>query len=155
MAFPERKPEGQGEANKAMKRQLLSNMLAAIAALFIAMFALPQTVQAQKISILGTDYYKSSEINLTGGGTIKWDKENTTLTLHNVVLDNLEKNFVYVPAPSGIKDLKVVLEGKNTINTSQYLFFWKDCDMTIQGSGSLIARTTQKIALYNNNTSPQ
>ena len=63
-------------------------MTAAIAALFIALLALPQTAQAQCIRILGTDCSESAVLNLEGGGSIKWNQENTTLTLNNVALDN-------------------------------------------------------------------
>ena len=41
-----------------MKKQLLKNTLVAIAALFIAIIALPTTAQAQELRILGKGYYE-------------------------------------------------------------------------------------------------
>ena len=98
-------------------------MTAAIAALFIALLALPQTAKAYQIRILGTEYSKSTVVNLSSG-SIKWDQENTTLTLNNVALDNAEKGLVFLPSSSGIKELKVVLEGKNNVNGANQEIFY-------------------------------
>ena len=138
-----------------MKRNLLKNMTAALAALFAIAIALPQTAQAQEIRILGTDYSESAVLNLEGGGSIKWDEENATLTLNNVTLENAEKSLVFSFSPSGIKELKVVLEGKNSIyGANQEIFYWQDCDITIQGSGSLTARSTSNVAMYYSGDTP-
>ena len=137
------------------KHKLLKNITAAIAFLFAVVFAfaLPPRAQAQEISILGTQYRESKVVTWEDGGSIKWDKENTTLTLHNVSLDNITKSFVSV-STSGMKELKVVLEGKNTINGTKNIFFWQNCDLTIQGTGSLTARTTATNAVYYSSTTP-
>nr|WP_315347638.1 hypothetical protein [Hoylesella enoeca] len=67
-----------------MNKPLLRNIYATIAALFIAMFALPQQVQAQKsemsMRLCGKVYYADATIPL-GGGTAKWNQATTTLTI--------------------------------------------------------------------------
>ena len=93
-------------------------------------------------------------VNLSSG-SIKWDQENTTLTLNNVALDNAEKGLVFLPSSSGIKELKVVLEGKNNVNgANQEIFYWQDCILTIQGSDSLTTRSTSNKAIDYSGTTP-
>ena len=137
-----------------MKKNLLKNMTAAIAALFIALFALPQTAQAQSVTIMGQKYDKSTVLNISGGGSITWNQENTTVTLRNVVLDGITTPLIMVSTGDGIEELKVVLEGENTVTATNFIFRWDSCNMTIQGTGSLKASTTSNIAIYKINPSP-
>ena len=134
-----------------MKKLKLKNMFMATAALSATVFALPQTAMAQRVDILGKTYQESTVLNLSGGGSIKWDKDNATLTLSNVTLNKVGEEdgdcFFWVGQPAMVQEIKVVLEGENTVNGSGYIFNWPDCNLTIQGSGSLTARTTTDRAL--------
>ena len=82
-----------------MKPNLLKNMYATIAALFVAMFALPTTMHAQTeydLTICGTKVTSAncndlSKINGVSG-TVKYDPTTKVLTLQNAVIKSTGKN---------------------------------------------------------------
>lgn len=103
-----------------MKTNLLRNMLAKIAALFIAIIALPTTAQAQGLKILGKGYNQDAVVNI-GGGTAKWDKANATLTLDGINVESHKGSFIYC---ENIPNLKIVLAGNNTVNCTSYILLF-------------------------------
>lgn len=133
-----------------MKKKLLRNTTVAIIALFMAAVALPQSAIAQKITILGAEYNESTVLTPDGGGTIKWDKEHTTLTISNISLSTTQ-DVIWNDA--NIEDLKVVLQGSNTISGTGYIVYNAVGNITIMGSGSLTAHTTDNNAIYISNKS--
>ena len=135
-----------------MKKQSLKNTLVAIAALFIAIIALPTTAQAQvqTMQILGKAYYKDAVENI-GGGTATWDQANATLTLDGINDESYEGIFIYC---ENIPNLKIVLAGNNTVNCEGYILFFRDGNVEISGTGSLTARTTEQFAIMQNAPSP-
>ena len=135
-----------------MKKQSLKNTLAAIAALFIAIIALPTTAQAQMqtMKILGKAYYQDAVVNI-GGGTAKWDKANATLTLDGINVESHKGSFIWC---ENIPNLKIVLAGNNTVNCTGNILFFREGNVEISGTGSLTARTTGNIAIQQNAESP-
>lgn len=135
-----------------MKKQSLKNMLATIAALFIAIIALPTTAQAQMqtMKILGKAYNQDAVVNI-GGGTAKWDKANATLTLDGINVESYKGSFIYC---KNIPNLKIVLAGNNTVNCTSYILYFEKGNVEISGTGSLTARTTGQSAIKQNETSP-
>ena len=133
-----------------MKKQLLKNTLVAIAALFIAIIALPTTAQAQELQILGKDYYEDAVENI-GGGTATWDKANATLTLDGINVESFNGIFIYC---DHIPNLKIVLVGNNTVNCTSYILLFGEGNVEISGTGSLTARATDQFAIMQNATSP-
>ena len=132
-----------------MNKPLLRNIYATIAALFIAMFALPQQVQAQKsersMRLCGKVYYADATIPL-GGGTAKWNQATTTLTLNNVKVKNQDDSFLHC---NNIPNLKIVLVGKNTVSTKWQTLYWENGNVEISGTGSLTARSEANAAITN------
>ena len=132
-----------------MNKPLLRNIYATIAALFIAMFALPQQVQAQKsersMRLCGKVYYADATIPL-GGGTAKWNQATTTLTLNNVKVKNQDDSFLHC---NNIPKLKIVLVGKNTVSTKWQTLYWENGNVEISGTGSLTARSEANAAITN------
>ena len=133
-----------------MKKQLLKNTLVAIAALFIAIIALPTTAQAQELQILGKDYYEDAVENI-GGGTATWDKANATLTLDGINVESFDGIFIYC---DHIPNLKIVLVGNNTVNCTSYILLFGEGNVEISGTGSLTARATDQFAIMQNTSSP-
>ena len=133
-----------------MKKQLLKNTLVAIAALFIAIIALPTTAQAQELQILGKDYYEDAVENI-GGGTATWDKANATLTLDGINVESHKGSFIYC---QDIPNLKIVLVGNNTVNCTSYILLFGEGNVEISGTGSLTARATDQFAIMQNTSSP-
>ena len=135
-----------------MKKQSLKNTLAAIAALFIAIIALPTTAQAQMqmMKILGKVYYQDAVVNI-GGGTAKWDKANATLTLDGINVESHKGYFIWC---ENIPNLKIVLAGNNTVNCTGNILFFREGYVEISGTGSLTARTTAQSAIMQNEPSP-
>ena len=135
-----------------MKKQSLKNTLVAIAALFIAIIALPTTVQAQvqTMQILGKAYYQDAVENI-GGGTATWDQANATLTRDGINDESYEGIFIYC---ENIPNLKIVLAGNNTVNCEGYILFFREGNVEISGTGSLTARTTEQFAIMQNAPSP-
>ena len=127
-------------------------MLATIAALFIAIIALPTTAQAQvqTMKILGKAYYEDAVVNI-GDGTATWDKANATLTLDGINVESYEGMFIYY---ENIPNLKIVLAGNNTVNCTGNILFFREGNVEISGTGSLTARTTAQSAIKQNEPSP-
>ena len=76
-----------------MKPNLLKNMYATIAALFVVMFALPTTMHAQTeydLTICGTKVTSANCNDLSKidgvSGTAKYDPSNKVLTLQNATI---------------------------------------------------------------------
>lgn len=133
-----------------MNKPLLRNIYAAIAALFITMFALPQQAQAQLVFICGKMYYTDATIPL-GGGTAKWNHTTSTLTLNNVKVENFDGTFFQ---DTKIPNIKVVLVGKNTVNTTGEILGSLASNLEISGTGSLVGRCKSMTAIRQINTEP-
>ncbi len=135
-----------------MTKNIYKNTLAAIAALFIAIIALPTTAQAQvqTMRILDKYYYEDAVENI-GGGTATWDQANATLTLDGINVESFDGIFIYC---DNIPNLKIVLAGNNTVNCEGYILLFGEGNVEISGTGSLTARTTDRFAIMQNATSP-
>ncbi len=120
-----------------MKTNLLRNTLAAIATLFISMFALPHTARAQTMKLLGTQYTDDAVVNI-GGGTATWDNASTTLTLDGINVESHEGFFLVC---KDIPDMKIVLLGNNSVNSTAQTIDFNSSNIHISGTGSLTARS--------------
>ena len=82
-----------------MKTILFKNVYAAVAALFIAMFVMPTTMQAQndyELEIAGKKVTAANCNDLSAingvSGTVKYDPTTKVLTLQNAVIKSTGKN---------------------------------------------------------------
>ena len=128
-----------------MKKYLLKNTYAAIAALFIAMFFLPTTAQAQTkyaLFICGTQVTSDNCGDLSGidgvKGTVSYDPDNKTLTLEKATLNT------NVPCiDSGIDGLTIKVSGTNELNAIGAVY----APTTITGGGTLNAKDEEYAAI--------
>ena len=133
-----------------MKTNLLKNMTAAIAALLIALVALPQVAKAEEFWLLGTKYNADTEVEI-GGGKATWNKASRTLTLNNVNLESHDGRFIYCEE---ISSFKIELVGTNKINCTGEGLYFKKGDVKIYGSGSLTINSASNFAIYQTDTTP-
>lgn len=133
-----------------MNKPLLRNIYAAIAALLIAMFALPQQAQAQLVYICSKMYADDATIPL-GGGTAKWNHATATLTLNNVKVENFDGFFFQ---DANIPNLKIVLVGENTVSATGKIVGSLAKNIEISGTGSLVARSNSQTAITQINREP-
>ena len=135
-----------------MHKPLLKKNIAAIVALLVAPFALPQQVQAQDyydMAIIGTRVTSQNCNDLSTiqgvSGTVKFDPATNTLTLENATIKTI------VPECEGleslIKDLTINVVGNNSITSESYwgLFNDKNCNITIKGSGKLVVNGAMSV----------
>ena len=129
---------------------LLRNSYATLVALFIAMFALPTTTQAQieyNLAVGGkvvtSDNCKDlSEIDGVSG-TVNYEPKTKTLTLQDATI---EGDIMYAIS-SDIYGLKIKVLGTNKI-TAQNTAIGFQKPMTITGGGTLNAESTKETAIY-------
>lgn len=127
-------------------RTRLLGVSAAMAVACTGLAPLPASAEAENYDLFVNGSQFTSE-NLTiacGEGTAVFDGKDT-LTLNNATLTkpsaSPEGSWLYGIINSGIKDLKIVLEGENVIDVTGNEFDGIDsaggCSVTITGSGSL------------------
>lgn len=106
---------------ETMKRHLFKNTYAAIVALFIAMMALPTTVQAQTeydLKICGTQVTSANcdDLSVIDGveGTVKYDPNTKILTLKDAKVN--AKGYSCIN--SEVDGLTIEVSGTNELNTN-------------------------------------
>lgn len=135
-----------------MHKPLLKKNIAAIVALLVAPFALPQQVQAQDyydMAIIGTRVTSQNCNDLSTiqgvSGTVTFDPTTNTLTLENATIKTIVPECVGLE--SLIKDLTINVVGNNSITSESYwgLFNDKNCNITIKGSGKLVVNGAMSV----------
>jgi len=107
-------------------------------------------MQAQTLSLFGTDYTDDTSIHL-GGGTATWNKEEATLTLDYVKVEEANSTFIRC---ENIPLLKIVLVGENLVNSKWHTLYIKDSNVEITGAGSLTARSEVNDAIQQDLSAP-
>ena len=126
-----------------MKNNLLRNMYAAVVALFVTAFVLPQHVQAENYNLLIGGKRVTSEncgdLTAIDGvkGKAKYDPASNTLTLDNATITTTAEKAAGVGLWNSIKDLKVVLIGENTITSEKSGGMVNYEKLTFTGAGKL------------------
>ena len=126
-----------------MKNNLLKNMYAAVVALFVTAFVLPQHVQAENYNLLIGGKKVTSEncgdLTAIDGvkGKAKYDPASNTLTLDNATITTTAEKAAGVGLWNSIKDLKVVLIGENTITSEKSGGMVNYDKLTFTGAGKL------------------
>ena len=131
------------EILKTVKTNLLKNVYLTIAALLVAMFALPATMYAQTeyaLTIAGTKVTSAncndlSKINGVSG-TVKYNPTTKVLTLQNAVIKSTGENE---GIDSKIGGLTISVIGTNSITASGFSALRTDqTHTTIKGGGKLV-----------------
>ncbi|MBF1500562.1 MAG: ribosomal protein L7/L12, partial [Prevotella pallens] len=118
-------------------------MYAAVVALFVTAFALPQHVQAENYNLLIGGKRVTSENcgDLTAiegvKGKAKYDPASNTLTLDNATITTTGEKAAGVGLWNSIKDLKVVLIGENAITSEKSGGMVNYEKLTFTGTGKL------------------
>ena len=131
-----------------MNNILFKNIYAAIVALFIAMFALPTTAQAQTkyaLYICSTQVTSDNCGDLSGidgvEGTVSYDPDSKTLTLEKATLNT------NVPCiDSGIDGLTIKVIGTNELNAGMAAID-AYTQTTITGGGTLNVKSEENVAI--------
>lgn len=144
-----------------MKKQLLTNMLAAIAALFTLMFALPQKAMAENyVTIDGVTTKKATatkygidigdveitadncaDISASNGftavksGTVSYNPENRTLTLDNAVIEGNNNSITFTDEDM-YHAYTLVLKGNGNRLSASSATLATRSNLTITGGGS-------------------
>lgn len=135
-----------------MHKPLLKKNFAAIVALLVASFALPQQMYAQDnydMEIIGTrvNSLNCKDLSTIDGvsGTVTFDPATNTLTLENATIKTIVPECVGLE--SLIKDLTINVVGNNSITSESYwgLFNDKNCNITIKGSGKLVVNGAMSV----------
>jgi ribosomal protein L7/L12 C-terminal domain len=118
-------------------------MYAAVVALFVTAFVLPQHVQAENYNLLIGGKRVTSEncgdLTAIDGvkGKAKYDPETNTLTLDNATITTTAEKAAGVGLWNSIKDLKVVLIGENAITSEKSGGMVNYEKLTFTGAGKL------------------
>ena len=118
-------------------------MYAAVVALFVTAFVLPQHVQAENYNLLIGGKKVTSEncgdLTAIDGvkGKAKYDPASNTLTLDNATITTTAEKAAGVGLWNSIKDLKVVLIGENTITSEKSGGMVNYDKLTFTGAGKL------------------
>ena len=130
-------------------------MYATIAALFIALFAMPTTVQAEGYAILicGTQVTSDNCDNLSsviGGitGTVKYDPANKVLTLQDATISSDNNNVIN----SRIDGLTIKVIGENNLTSVYWPTLGFSKSLSIIGDGVLNVKSNHDVAIYANET---
>ena len=125
-------------------------MYATIAALFIALFAMPTTVQAEAygLFICGTQVTSDNCDNLSSvidgvSGTVKYDPDNKVLTLEGATISS--DNAVAIK--SWIDGLKIKVIGENNLTTEKWETVKADESLRIIGYGVLNVKSNDNTAI--------
>ena len=132
-----------------MRQKLLKNVYATIAALFIALFAMPTTVQAEDYDLLICGNYVTSDncndlssVIYDVSGTVKYDPDNKVLTLQDATIST--SDFAIVSNIDGLT-IKVIGENNLTSVDSPTLYFTKS--LSIIGDGVLNVKSNANFAI--------
>ena len=138
-----------------MKPNLLKNMYATIAALFVVMFALPTTMHAQTeydLTICGTKVTSANCNDLSKidgvSGTAKYDPSNKVLTLQGATISSNTTNAIV----SYIDDLTIKVIGTNNLATVGNSTLSFRNPLFILGGGVLNVKSKTECAIYANGT---
>lgn len=138
-----------------MKPNLLKNMYATIAALFVVMFALPTTMHAQTeydLTICGTKVTSANCNDLSKidgvSGTAKYDPSNKVLTLQGATISSNTTNAIV----SYIDDLTIKVVGTNNLATADNSTLSFRNPLFILGGGVLNVKSKTECAIYANGT---
>ena len=138
-----------------MKPNLLKNMYATIAALFVVMFALPTTMHAQTeydLTICGTKVTSANCNDLSKidgvSGTAKYDPSNKVLTLQGATISSNTTNAIV----SYIDDLTIKVIGTSTITAVGNAALSFRNPLFILGGGVLNVKSKTDCAIYANGT---
>ncbi|WP_232726605.1 peptidase [Prevotella intermedia] len=138
-----------------MKPNLLKNMYATIAALFVVMFALPTTMHAQTeydLTICGTKVTSANCNDLSKidgvSGTAKYDPSSKVLTLQNAKIGSNTTNAIV----SYIDDLTIKVIGTSTITATGSAALSFRNPLFILGGGVLNVKSKTDCAIYVNET---
>ena len=118
-------------------------MYAAVVALFVTAFVLPQHVQAENYNLLIGGKRVTSEncgdLTAIDGvkGKANYDPASNTLTLDNATITTTAEKAAGVGLWNSIKDLKVVLIGENTITSEKSGGMVNYDKLTFTGAGKL------------------
>ena len=130
-------------------------MYATIAALFVAMFALPTTMHAQTeydLTICGVDVTSANcnDLSVIDGvsGTVKYNPDNKVLTLQGATISS----NTAIAILSYIDGLKINVIGTNNLSTAGNATLSFRKPLTIMGGGVLNAKTQSDCAIYANRT---
>ena len=146
-----------------MKTYILRNTYAAIATLFIALFALPQQTRAETLYslwIAGTRVTSANCDDLTTisgvSGTVKYDPRSKTLTLHNATIKPTKEKETGIE--NQIDGLTILLIGNNTITSKKDIGIYnsRGLNLTLTGKGKLTVKslmttgtTDDRYGIYN------
>ena len=135
-----------------MKQHLLKNTYAAIVALFIAMYALPQQAQAQTeydLLICGTQVTSANckDLSVIAGvsGTVKYDPNTKILTLKKATL-NAEENMNCIW--SEIDGLTIEVSGTNELNAIESSVIVVFKPITITGGDTLNTKSRDGCGIF-------
>ncbi len=138
-----------------MKPNLLKNMYATIAALFVVMFALPTTMHAQTeydLTICGTKVTSANCNDLSKidgvSGTAKYDPSSKVLTLQGATISSNTTNAIV----SYIDDLTIKVVGTNNLATVGNSTLSFRNPLFILGGGVLNVKSKSECAIYVNGT---
>ena len=138
-----------------MKPNLLKNMYATIAALFVVMFALPTTMHAQTeydLTICGTKVTSANCNDLSKidgvSGTAKYDPSSKVLTLQGATISSNTTNAIV----SYIDDLTIKVVGTSTITATGSAALSFRNPLFILGGGVLNVKSKTDCAIYVNET---
>ena len=138
-----------------MCKTLLKNTYAAIVALFIAMYALPQQAQAQAeydLLICGTWVTSDNcnDLSVIDGveGTVKYDPNTKILTLKDAKLNAGGNTCIR----SQIDGLTIEVSGTNELNATRSAIYFYSAPATITGGGTLNVKSQTNCGIYVNET---
>ncbi len=139
---------------ETMKQHLLKNTYAAIVALFIAMMALPTTVQAQTeydLKICGTWVTSDNceDLSVIDGvsGKVSYDPNTNTLTLKEATIKNTDKESDGIESRND--GLTIRLIGNNIITSENSGGIYNEVgQITFTGDGKLTVEGSTKEVKY-------
>ena len=133
-----------------MKTILFKNVYAAVAALFIAMFAMPTTMQAQndyELEIAGKKVTAANcnDLSVINGvsGTVKYDPTTKTLMLQNATINSEDNNAILTK----VDGLTIKVIGTNNL-TAKVSPIRVIKPLTITGGGTLNAESQKNCAIF-------
>ena len=138
-----------------MKTNLLKNVYLTIAALLVALFALPTTMHAQTeydLTICGTKVTSANCNDLSKidgvSGTAKYDPSNKVLTLQGATISCDNDNAIF----SYIDGLMIKVIGTNNLSTAGNATLSFRKPLTIMGGGVLNVKSKTDCAIFANET---
>ncbi|MGP1465577.1 MAG: DUF2436 domain-containing protein [Prevotella koreensis] len=135
-----------------MKQKLLKNVYATIAALFIALFAMPTTVQAEDYDLKICDQKVTSDncndLSVIDGvvGTVKYDPATKVLTLQEATISCDHSSVI----SSRIDGLTIKVIGENNLTAIDFMTLYLDKPLRIIGvdTGVLNLKNNRSCAIY-------